>query len=80
MSREHLDSIATERLEIYRCRPPEGLRFPILVTPAAVENGILGEEEVAQAVRIFKRGRDGAPSGMRAEDLKEWLKEASRDP
>ena len=79
MSREHLDSIATERLEIYRCRPPEGLRFHILVTLAAVENGILGEEEVAQAVRIFKRGRAGVPSGMRGEDLKRWLRDSSRE-
>ena len=31
-SREHLERISTDRAELYRCRPPEGLRFPILVT------------------------------------------------
>ena len=38
--REHLDRIATERAEMYRCRPPEGLRIPILVTTAEVEYGV----------------------------------------
>ena len=74
-----MDSIATERVEIYRCRPPEGLRVTILVLPAAVEDRIPGEEEMAQAVRILKRCRSGGPSGMRAEDPKEWLGEAPRE-
>ena len=72
-SREHLYSIATERSEIYRCRSPEVIQVPILVILAAVEDGIPGEEEVAQLVWILKRGRYGGPSVMRAEDLKEWL-------
>ena len=58
-SREHMDSIATERADLYRCSPHEGLWVPILVTLAAVEDNILGEEEVAQAVRSLKRGRSG---------------------
>ena len=42
-SREHMDSIATDLAEFYRCRPFEELRVPILVTPEAVEDRILGE-------------------------------------
>ena len=38
--REHLDRIATERAEMYRCRPPEGIQVPIMVMPVAVEDGI----------------------------------------
>ena len=72
-------SIATEWEELYKCRPPEGLLVPILVTPAAVEDGILGEEEVAQAVRGLNRVRAGVPLGMRLEDLKGWLREVSRE-
>ena len=34
---------------------------------------------MAQAVRGLKRGRAGVPSGMRAEDLKGWLQDASRE-
>ena len=76
LSREHLDSIATKRAELYRCRPPEELLVPIIVILAAVEYRIQGEEEV---VRSLKRGRSGGPSGMRAEDLKELLRKASRE-
>ena len=42
-SRENLDRITTERAEIYRYRPPEGIRLPIVVTPTEVENGVLEE-------------------------------------
>ena len=31
---DHLYRIATEREELYRCRPPEGIHVPILVMPA----------------------------------------------
>ena len=34
---------------------------------------------MAQAVWYLKRGRAGGPSGMSAEDLKGWLREASRE-
>ena len=78
-SQERLESIATERAEIYKCRPPEGLQVPILVTMEAVEDRILGEEKVAQAVQSLKRVRAGGLLGMMAEDLKGWLRELSRE-
>ena len=40
-SRECLDYIATERVAIYMCRTPEGLRVPILAMPATVDKGTL---------------------------------------
>ena len=76
---EHLYIIATERAELYMCRPPEGLWVPIMLTLEAVEDGIPAEEEVVQAVRRLRRGRDGGLLGMRAEDLNGWLREASRE-
>ena len=39
-SMENLDQITTERAEIYRCRPPDGIQLPIVVTPTEVENGV----------------------------------------
>ena len=60
-SREQLDSIVTKRAELYRCRAHERLRVLILVTPSAVEDRILEEEKVAQAVQISKIGRSGGP-------------------
>ena len=78
-SRERLGRIVTERTDLYRCRIPERLRVPILVTTETVEDGILEEAVVAQAVQGLKRGSAGGPSGMRTEDLKVWLREASRE-
>ena len=49
-SSEYLDCIATERAELYRCRPPEELRVPILVTPVEVEDRVPEEAEIAQVV------------------------------
>ena len=72
-SQEHLDIIATKRLKVYRCMPPEGIWITIMLTLEAVDDGIPGEEEVAQGVWSLKRGRSGGLFGMRAEDLKEWF-------
>ena len=41
---------------------------------AAVGDEITDEEEATQAVQSLKRGRDGGLSGIRAEDLKGWLR------
>ena len=45
-SREHLDQIATERADLYRCRPPEGIRVPIMVTLVAVDNRVMEEGDI----------------------------------
>ena len=78
-SREHLDLTATERAELCRCRPPEGLRVPILVTPVKVEYGVTEEEDIVQAAKDLKGGRAGGLLGMRAEELKVHLQEALRE-
>ena len=77
--RDHLDCIATERADLYRCRQPEELRVPIMVTPSEVEDGVPEESDITQVVRGLKEGRAGGPSGMQVEDVKGWLREASRE-
>ena len=67
-----------ERVELYRCRPPEGLQVPLLVQKSDIEDDIPTEAEVASAVRILNGGRSGGPSGMRTENLKGWLQETTR--
>ena len=76
LPRNHLDLVATERTDIYRCRPPEGLQVPIMVTLAEVDYGIPEGEEIERAVKGLKGEREDEPSGMQAEDLKGWLQEA----
>ena len=55
-----------KRAELYSCSPPEGLRVPLLVRQADIEDGIPTEAEVAEAVRGMKGGRSGQLSVMRA--------------
>ena len=75
---EALDEVLEEREELYRCRLPEGLRVPILVHQLDIVYGISTEAEVDTAVKGMKGGRLGGPPGIRTEDLKEWLREATR--
>ena len=63
---EALDEVLTEREELYRCRPPEGQRVPILVRQSFIKDGIPTELEVDTAVKDLKEGRMGGPSGIRA--------------
>ena len=74
---EALYEVTVEQTELYRFRPLEGLRVPLLVLQANIKDGIPMEAEVAEEVRGLKGGRLGVPSGMCAEDLKEWIREAT---
>ena len=76
---EHLDRISTERVDLYRCRPPEGICVPITVITEKVDNVFPEEADIEQAVRGLKRGRSGSLYGMQAEDIKGWLQEASQE-
>ena len=42
-TREVLDHVSAERADIYRCRPPEGLRVSLLVRPEEVNDIIPSE-------------------------------------
>ena len=44
-----------------------------------MDDGVLEEVDIEQAVRSLKGGRAGGTSVMRADDLKGWLREASRE-
>ena len=46
--------------------------------PADIVDGVPMEAEIAVTVRGMKGGRAGGLLGMCAEDLKGWLKEATR--
>ena len=75
---EEIEDITVEREDLYMCRPPEGLKVPQLLRKSDIKGGILTEAEVDEAVWGRTGGRAGGPSGMRAEDLKGCLREATR--
>ena len=66
LTTEALDEVTLERVELYRCRPPKGLRVPLLVRQADIKDGIPMAAEVAEEVRDIKGVRGKGPSDMRA--------------
>ena len=70
--------MSTDRLELYRCRPSEGLRVPMLVHQSYIGYGTPTEAEVETAVNGRKGIISGGPLGMRVEDFKGWIREATR--
>ena len=75
---EALDEVLMERAELYMCRMPEELKVPILVRQSDIEDGIPTDSEVETEVKGLKGDIAGAPLGMCVEDLKGWLREATR--
>ena len=76
LTREGLERESMVRDELYRCRPPERLKVPILVQPTEVNDEVPKEAEVDMKVQGMRVGRAGYPSGMRVDYLKGWRKEA----
>ena len=58
-SREAMYQVTTERADLYRCRPPEGLRVTLLVQPVEVGDVIPLEVEIDLEVRGLKGGISG---------------------
>ena len=81
-TREGLVQVSADRAEIYIYWTSEGLRVPLLVQPAAVNDDIPAEAEIEMLMQGLKSGRAGVPSGMCTDDLKGWLREAKckKDP
>ena len=76
-STEALDQVSTDRADLYRCRTPEGLRVPLLVCQSDIKDGLTTEAEVSVPVRVLEGSIAGGPPGMRTEDLKGWIMEAT---
>ena len=77
-TREALEKVTTERADIYICRPLEGMRVPLMVQSAEVDDGIPLELEIELAVRSLKGGRAGGLLIMCAEDMKGCQQEKNR--
>ena len=58
---DELYEVTVEREELYRCRPTDVLRVPLLVPQSDIKYGIPTEVEVAEAVRGLNKGRAGGP-------------------
>ena len=74
-----LKTQTTERAELYAHILPPGRPIPIEVDPVLVDGNIPGEENIAKAVLRLRLHRDGSPSGMRAKQLRMWLRAATQE-
>ena len=59
LTSDGLDQVSEYRVELYICRLPEGLRVPLLVQIADVNNETTEEEEIDMEVQGLKSGRAG---------------------
>ena len=59
--------MSNKRVDLYRCRPPEELRVPILVGKLDIEDGIPMELEVETEVTGPKGGIAGGASVINTE-------------
>jgi hypothetical protein len=63
-----------ERVDLYRQRDPPGEPLPINIDLIPVDDRTPSKGEIRVAVVGLSNGRAGGTSGMRAEDVKTWLR------
>ena len=79
LARISLETLTSERVEIYNHVLPTGQPNPIEVAPFPVDDNIPEEEEIAKLVLWLKLHRTGGPSGMSSEHLRMWFWVATRE-
>jgi exonuclease III len=80
-SRQDLQTVTTEFADLYTKEDPSppGAEIPTLVAPFAIDDSVPSAEEIAKAIPRLKNDKAPGPTGMRAEHVKAWLQEATRD-
>ena len=77
-SQEDLKKITNDRIKLYsKSLPPD--RLPILVAPFDIDDVVPEADEIADTIRGLRNRKSPRPSKIRAEHLKEWVKEAYRE-
>jgi hypothetical protein len=78
-SRQDLESVTRERIDLYTARPPPGAPIPVLVEPFPIPDSSPTYEEISLAVKRLRRGKAPGPTGLRTDNIKTWLAEAKRE-
>ena len=77
-SREDLTKVTNDRIKLYsKSLPPD--RLPILVAPFDIDDVVPEPDKIADAIKGLRNGKSPGPSKIRAEHLKEWVEEATRE-
>ena len=78
-TREGLEHTSTLSEDLYRRFSLEGTIILILLQPTNIPNGPPEGEEIAVSVWGLHTGWTGGPSGMRADYLNGWLRDATEE-
>ena len=73
-----MENTSTLREDLYRRRHPRGEVIPIILQPSMIAGKTPKGEEIVVLVQILQTGRAGGPSGTRTDQLKVYLREATR--
>ena len=74
--REDIEVTRLEQAALHAPRETPHDPIPVHIEPFAVDDGPPTEEEVAEAVRKLKNRKAAGATGIKAEHLKSWLREA----
>ena len=74
-----LETLTAECEDLYTHVPPTGLPITIEVAHFPLDDNILGEEDISEAVLRLQLHRAKGPYGMRAKHLRMWLRAATRE-
>ena len=79
LARVSLETLTAERAELYAHIPPPGRPITIEVSPFPVDENILGEEDIAEAVLRMRLNYARGLSVIRAKHLRMWLCTETRE-
>ena len=77
-SQEDLKKVTSDCIKLYlKSLPPN--RLPILVAQFNIDDVVPEPDEIAGAIRRLRNKKSPGPTKIRAEHIKEWVKEAYRE-
>jgi hypothetical protein len=69
-----------EYSDLYKATTPPGDPIPIHYHGNAIDDTTPEDEEIRRAVRRLKAGKAPGPSGLRVDEIKQWMAERTTKP
>ncbi len=76
---ETLAAQTEERIQLYTAVPPPGWAMRFNVDPAPVPDAAPTDSELRAVVGQLRNGRAAGATGLKAEHIKEWLRDMKRE-
>jgi hypothetical protein len=75
-----MTQLEREYTTLYKATPPPGDPIPIHYHGDALNDTTPDEDEIRKAVRRLKAGKAPGPSGLRIDEIKQWMAERTTKP